>query len=152
MKVRGKTAIVLAAGALTLGGVLVYPGNALGLGGHRPAVYRLDADGPALISTSVAAAPQACLPKTDVDVNGTWTHFCGEGTFSVIPFDKTGSFTLDKVRDASYPLHQVFLENPADPYVTVCLESSTDYVLPASLQNFTKEVQVTDTTSACPSS
>lgn len=101
------------------------------------------------VVTLDAAAAATCLPKTDININESWTHVCGLSTFWY-----NGSVAIDEVRDASAPFHRIWLHNYWDPIEgqwqpwTHCVYGSSDYTVPVYyvlLQN----VQVSGNTAPC---
>jgi hypothetical protein len=119
--------------------------------------------GAGTIGLSAAVTPASaasCSPKTDYDVNATWSNWCGIGThdFSQGPGQWHGVF---EIRDATAPYHRVWLHN----YYTwspsaggqwhtwsYCLYSrDKDVSPPASNHNFlyVQNVQISANTSPC---
>jgi hypothetical protein len=62
-----------------------------------------------------AADSSTCSIKTDVNIDGTWTNWCGLGDHVLNTNGEASITALDEIRDATAPYHRVWLHGYLDP-------------------------------------
>jgi hypothetical protein len=101
------------------------------------------------MTTVHSAQAATCSPKTDININESWTHVCGIGDWVY-----NGGVAIDEIRDASAPFHRIWLHNYWDPTMGVwqpwskCVYGSSDYTVPV-YHVLVHDVQVSANTSPC---
>jgi len=105
------------------------------------AVAVVAAAGLAFAATRPAVADaSSCSVKTDINIGqgGTrfWTNWCGLGDHALNTTGESRLTALNEVRDATFPLHRVWLHGYLDPISgqmqpwTMCIYSHSDVTVP----------------------